>query len=231
MNKNILITGAAGNLGRVVTQFFLDKGYNVIAVIAHKDPPDFLKDSSLDVYQADLTNESVVTELFNQVKEKQKDVESAVFLVGGFAMGNISSTSLAEIEEMMSLNFKTAYNTSRAFINSFASESQEPHRIVLVGARPAIDPAAGQQMVAYSLSKSLIFRLSELINASDSDNNVHSSVIVPSIIDTPANRDAMPDANFADWVKPDDIAEAIGFLLSEAGASVKEGILKLYNKA
>jgi len=231
MNQHIIVTGAAGNLGRAVTKFLLENAYRVTAVIAPKDPFDFMKHERLDVHQVDLKAQAAVVELFTNIKKKDQEIAGAVFLVGGFGMGNLSETSAEDIGNMIQLNFTTAYHCAQAFINNFGNDTRALKRVVLVGARPALDPDAGQHMVAYSLSKSLVFRLAELINAGTEKNKVHASVIVPSIIDTPPNREGMPDANFKDWVKPEDIAETIGFLLSDVGRNLRESVIKIYNNS
>jgi NAD(P)-dependent dehydrogenase (short-subunit alcohol dehydrogenase family) len=130
---------------------------------------------------------------------------------------------------MIALNFDTAYNCVHAVFPSMVK--QGGGRIVLVGARPALQAHAGKGMVAYALSKSLIFKLAELINADGKDKNVVCSVIVPSTIDTPANRKAMPDASFNDWVTPEQIANTVAFLVSDDGISLREPVLKLYGNA
>ena len=86
-------------------------------------------------------------------------------------------------------------------------------------------------MVAYGLAKSLIFRLAELMNAEAKGSNVVTSVVVPSTIDTPQNRSAMPDASFDTWVKPEAIAELIHFHCTDAAATLREPVIKVYNNA
>lgn len=86
-------------------------------------------------------------------------------------------------------------------------------------------------MVAYALSKGLLFHLAELINEHGRKKNITATVIVPSTIDTLANRKAMPEADTTKWIKPEAIAESIAFLLTDPGMTLREGVLKLYNQA
>jgi NAD(P)-dependent dehydrogenase (short-subunit alcohol dehydrogenase family) len=100
-----------------------------------------------------------------------------------------------------------------------------------VGSRPALKAKDAKNSVAYSLSKSLIFKLADILNAEGASKNVTASVIVPSTIDTEANRRAMPDKDFSTWVKPDEIADAMAFLCSESGGALRETVLKIYGGA
>src|SRR5437870_1046034 len=106
----ILITGASGNLGRAVTDVFISKGYKVIAIVAKKESiSDFGKNENLEVEVADLTNESASSILISNLLKTNKNIDAALLLVGGFAMGSIEKTKLEDIHKQISLNFDTAY--------------------------------------------------------------------------------------------------------------------------
>jgi NAD(P)-dependent dehydrogenase (short-subunit alcohol dehydrogenase family) len=205
MNKTILVTGAAGNLGKATIEKFLAGGHTVIAVVSPGKGLDVQK--NLFAYPADLSNESATQASLDKITSQHQAIHAAVLAVGGFAMGTIESTSSAEIQKMVSLNFNTSYHVARSVLKKMIS--QQEGRIILVGSRPALEPARGKTSVAYSLSKSLIFQLAELINTEASAKNVKASVIVPDIIDTPANRQDMPKADFSKWVTPQAIAHII----------------------
>ncbi|HNA01169.1 MAG TPA: SDR family NAD(P)-dependent oxidoreductase [Ferruginibacter sp.] len=133
------------------------------------------------------------------------------------------------IAKQYTLNFETAYNVARpCFVQMM---KQGAGRIFLVGSRPGLNARDGKGMVAYGLAKSLIFRLAELMNAEAKGSNVVTSVVVPSTIDTPQNRSAMPDASFDTWVKPEAIAELIHFHCTDAAATLREPVIKVYNNA
>jgi NAD(P)-dependent dehydrogenase (short-subunit alcohol dehydrogenase family) len=151
-------------------------------------------------------------------------------LVGGFAMGTIDNTDGSMIKKMISLNFETAYYSAQVMFSQMAKQ-KNGGRIVFVGARPSLDAKAGKSVLAYALSKTLIFKLAELLNEEGKDKNIISSVFVPSIIDTPDNRKAMPNANTDQWVKPEEIAEIIEFATSEKGSVLREPIIKVYGKS
>ena len=226
MKNTILITGASGNLGRAVVKKLRLEGYHIIAIDATPPIGDFKKDDGIRTVQLDLMNESAVQEFIQGMKD---DVAGAILTVGGFAMGDLHETTGDGLRSMLRLNFETAFYCVNSLLPEF--EKRGSGQFVLIGARPALDPDAGKSMVAYALSKGLIFALSEIINAYGKGKQIHSTVIVPSTIDTPANRKAMPDADFSKWVSAADIAETIAFLFSQAGSRVREGIIKMYNEA
>lgn len=226
MRKTILITGANGNLGKAVTQKFLDEGYKVIGLIAPNTETDFIKSNQLEIQQVDLMKEE---DTFNVINKLDK-AEGAILTVGGFGMGTLEDTSLEQIEKMYRLNFVTAYNSSRAILQKF-KKANTGGQIVLIGARPALDSTAAKGVVAYGLSKRLVQYLSDIINEESKKTGVTSSVIMPSLIDTPPNRQAMPDADFSKWVKPETIANNIFHLFTESGKALRETVLKVYNKS
>jgi NAD(P)-dependent dehydrogenase (short-subunit alcohol dehydrogenase family) len=108
---------------------------------------------------------------------------------------------------------------------------QNNGRIVFIGARPALQASAGKNLIAYGLSKSLLFKLAEYLNAEAKGKNITVSVIAPSTIDTEPNRKSMSDADFDKWVKPEALAEVLEFLMSEKGNVLRETVLKVYNNA
>jgi NAD(P)-dependent dehydrogenase (short-subunit alcohol dehydrogenase family) len=144
-------------------------------------------------------------------------------------MGNIEKTDGTSLRKMYALNFETAYFVARPVF--LQMQKQKGGRIIFVGSRPSLDAKAGKNMLAYALSKSLLFKLAEHLNAEGASHNIVVSVIVPSTIDTPENRDSMPDADFNNWVKPEDIAKNLAHLCSPDGNSLREPILKLYANA
>ncbi|MFD2570800.1 SDR family NAD(P)-dependent oxidoreductase [Spirosoma soli] len=229
----IFLTGAAGGLGRVVTETLLSQGHRIIATV-HPGADSSLSvtgsSGELITYEVDLTNEAQVGDLIQRVLANHGPIDNAILLAGGFAMGSFAETDGALLDKMLTLNFKTAYYVVQPL---YAHMSQQPDggRFVLVGARPALEVQAGQHMVAYALSKSLLFELSDLINASGKERNIVSTVLVPSTIDTPANRKAMPEADFTAWIDPHDIADTISFVLFGKGQILREPVLKLYNRA
>jgi NAD(P)-dependent dehydrogenase (short-subunit alcohol dehydrogenase family) len=228
MARNVLITGATGNLGASVVDQFMKDGYRVAVTVTPGKKPSSGFDDLL-VLEADLTNESQSAEAVQNVVQEFTSIDAALLLVGGFAAGKIEDTDGALLKKMFSLNFETAYNIVRPVY--LQMKKQKKGRIVLVGARPALLAKDGKNFLAYALSKSLLFKLAEFLNEDGAASDVVTSVLVPSTIDTPPNRAAMPKANFSDWVSPDEIAKALAFLCSENGEALREPVLKMYGKS
>ena len=131
----------------------------------------------------------------------------AVLTVGGFAMADIAGTTTAMIGQQYRLNFETAYNVARpVFVQMI---KQGTGTIFLIGSKAGMEAANSKGMIAYGLSKSLLFRLAELMNAEAAGTAVNTMVIVPSTIDTPQNSVAMPGADFSTWQTPGFIANTI----------------------
>jgi NAD(P)-dependent dehydrogenase (short-subunit alcohol dehydrogenase family) len=225
MPLTVLITGANGNLGSEVVKHFLDSGFRVIAIDGKDDHLQFASGhAEFQFHSLNLVDEDQVNLLLDAIN-KNEIITAGFLLAGGFAMGKITETTATEMRRMIDLNFFTAYSIARQLYQSM--QSRGTGRLVFVGARPAFDPVAGKNMSAYSISKSMIFRLAELINSESKDKDITASVIVPATIDTPANRSSMPDADYSKWVTPAQIAEILMMIVSKTGAPLKETILKL----
>jgi len=230
MEKTIIITGAAGNLGRAVVHELIEQGYHIEATLGPNEKPDFYNSDHLNAIPLNLFDPEAAESYVGKIAGDHTSIDGAVLIVGGFAMGNLEEASTEDLQKMYRLNFETAYNMVRPLINVFKSQP-EGGQIIMIGSRAAINPSEGKHFIAYSLSKSLIFRLSEFINAGYNDQNIFSHVIVPATMDTPANRAGMPDADFTSWVPTEKVAETIAFALSDAGKMLRESVFKVYNKA
>ena len=225
--KNVLITGAAGNMGTAVVEKFLSEHWNVLAIVDPKIGHN-LKDP-VRTYDADLSNETEVNNVISKVISANTTIDAALLLVGGFAAGNIAATDGTALRKMMSLNFETAYFTARPVFQQMIK--QGGGRIVLVASKTALISETGKDFIGYSLSKFLLTKLAELLNAEGASKNVVCAVIAPSTLDTEQNRKSMPKADFSKWVKPSDIAEAIHFLVGDKGNVLREPIFKVYGGA
>ncbi|MGK2862838.1 MAG: SDR family NAD(P)-dependent oxidoreductase [Chitinophagaceae bacterium] len=230
MSKIAIVTGASGNMGQAVVNKFIDEGYKVIGTVVPNDPVpmDFPSDSFEKII-VDLMNEEDSAKFINSIVDKHKNIDAVVLTVGGFAMGKIADTSTTDMVKQYKLNFETTYNVARpVFVQMM---KQQNGRIFIVGSRPGMDAKSGKGMVAYGLAKSLIFRLAELMNDEAKGKNVVTSVVVPSTIDTPQNRKSMPDADFKNWVKPEEIAGAIFYHCTEEAGALREPVIKVYGNS
>jgi len=227
--SSIIITGANGGLGTAVTNRLVEDGYRVLAVTGVSGPGALAKIKNLTSFQVDLMNQDQAESFVNNAI-MTADLNAAVLLVGGFAMGRLADTRKEDLEKMIGLNFYSAFNIVKPLMKHFLSRP-EGGRFILVGSRPGLDASAGKDFFAYSLSKAMVFKLAEFINAEGKDKGVDAVVIVPSTIDTESNRKAMPNADFSRWVPPAAIADTVAFYLSPAGKMIREGIVKLYNRS
>jgi NAD(P)-dependent dehydrogenase (short-subunit alcohol dehydrogenase family) len=230
MPKTILITGANGGLGAAVVKKFLDKGYKVIAVDQAGNHLGFAAaHDNFELRSVNATSEEAVSTFTEEIIELYDNIDGALLLVGGFAMGDIAATDGEALRKMYSLNFETAYFFARPLFSHMLEKGYG--RIVFMGARPAIKPEQGKGALAYALSKSLLFHLADLLNATAKGKNVVASVVAPSTIDTPANRKSMSDADFSAWVSPEEIANLLEFICSDASKTLREPVYKIYNNA
>jgi NAD(P)-dependent dehydrogenase (short-subunit alcohol dehydrogenase family) len=228
--KTAIVTGASGNMGQAVVKKFIDEGYKVIGTVIPNDPVpvDFPADKFEKVV-VDLMSEDDSAKFVNDIVSKYGSVDAAILTVGGFAMGSVAETKTSDILKQYKLNFETAYNAARPIFLQMMK--QNSGRIFLIGSRPGMTSIHSKGMVAYGLAKSLIFRLAELLNDEAKGTNVVTSVIVPSTIDTPQNRQAMPKADPSKWVKAETIADVIYFYCTDAAAALREPVIKVYNNS
>ena len=228
--KTAIVTGASGNMGQAVVKKFIDEGFKVVGTIIPNDPVpiDFPRDK-FEKIVVDLMSEDDSANFINKIVSEYGSVDAAVLTVGGFAMGSVADTKTNDVAKQYKLNFETAYNVARpVFVQML---KQKSGRIFIIGSKPGLNSANSKGMVAYGLAKSLIFRLAELMNAEAKGTNVVTSVVVPSTIDTPQNRKAMPDSDPEKWVKPEAIADVIYFYCTDAASVLREPVIKVYNNA
>jgi NAD(P)-dependent dehydrogenase (short-subunit alcohol dehydrogenase family) len=229
LKKTAIITGAAGNLGQAVAKKFIDEGYHVVGTILTKSAANNFTKNNFEEITLDLLNEENSQKFVTDVVEKHGGISVAVLTAGGFTMGNISSTKTSDIYKQYQLNFETAYNMARPIFTQMMR--QNSGRLFLIGSRAGLEVSKGKGTIAYALSKSLIFRLAEILNAESKGKDVVTSVIVPSIIDTPPNRESMPETDFSTWVTPEQIAGVIYFYSSDKAAALREPVIKMYHQS
>ncbi len=199
--KRAIVTGASGNLGKAVVEQLLGSGYQVSGTGLLPGAGESYMGAKID-----LADEAATYEWVSSVIQ-QGAVDTAVLTVGGFAMGDIASTRSGNVQEQINLNFLTAYHVARpVFLHM---KERGSGTIFLLGSQAGMAAEKNKGVTAYGLSKSLLFRLADLMNLEAAGTDVKVFVVVPSIIDTPQNRVAMPDADFSKWVTPAEIATRI----------------------
>lgn len=225
MSRNIIVTGATGGLGRAVVEKFKREGYHVIALL--RPGHDESVDEADDSYEVDVTDETAVLEFVREFQMQYNDLDALAMIVGGFAMGNIESTSQKDFETMFHLNFFSAYHLVRGFLPIM--KKQKSGTFLLVGARPALQLSDAMDSIAYAMSKKLVLTLAEILAEELKNTQIRSHVFVPSIIDTEANRVSMPEADFSKWVSAKEIAEAMHYAVNNQ--ALRNMTFKLYGGA
>lgn len=234
LSKTAIVTGATGNLGQAVVKKFIANDYKVWGTV-HSHPQkndsekNFQINENLKELALDLLNEKACESLVDKVVSINKKIDVAVLTAGGFTMGNIAATRASDIAKQYQLNFETAYNMARPVFLQMMK--QNSGRIFLIGSKAGLHISKANGITAYGLSKSLIFGLAEILNTEAHEKNVVTSVIVPGTIDTPQNREAMPDADFSAWVSPSQIADVIYFYSGEEAGILREPVIKVYGRS
>lgn len=222
MERNIIITGAAGNLGKAVVSKFKREGYRIIATVLPGSGEEV--EEADDVYEVDVTDEKEVKDFVADYQLQYGEVDAVGLLVGGFAMGKIEETTILEIEKMMKLNFYSAFNMVKNFLPIM--KKADFGNFLFIGARPALESEDGMGVVAYALSKLLVIELANYVAEEAKGTKIRAHLFVPSIIDTPHNREAMPEADYSQWVSPSEIADAMHFAVNSP--ALRNMTFKLY---
>jgi NAD(P)-dependent dehydrogenase (short-subunit alcohol dehydrogenase family) len=214
----VLVTGGAGNLGRAVTRTFLENGARVAVPLHKTDTKESLEPHArrfgarLHTFALDLTTERGAQEAIKQVMEWAGRIDAVAHLVGAWFGGvPLAETPVEGWDRMMDLNAKSAYLVARAAIPPMAAGGGGA--LVFVGARAARENRAGN--VAYAVSKAALATLVEAIAEECAPQGIRASAVLPGTIDTPANRSAMPGADFSKWTSADDIALLIHALATD----------------
>jgi NAD(P)-dependent dehydrogenase (short-subunit alcohol dehydrogenase family) len=230
----VVVTGAAGNLGRAVVRLFLESGAMVCSV-DHKEgrledqfDTNRLPGGLLLYNSFDLTNLDQTMKLADQIEEDVGVPEILINTVGGFTYGEaVHQMSQKTWDRMFDLNVNTVLNTAKAFVPAMVTEKRG--KIVQVASRSGLQ--AGAQNAAYASAKSVVIRLTESMAAELLPHRIRVNCVLPGIIDTPENREAMPNADFAKWVPPEDVGKVIRFLASEESAGVSGAAIPIYGRS
>ena len=218
--RSIIITGGFGALGRVVAAAFAGQGDRVARIDFAPSAPDSIA-GGLDLSAVDLTDEAVVARAVAEVVEKLGGIDVLVNIAGGFAWETLDGGSLATWQRMFAMNVLSNAAITKAALPVL--KRSPAGRIVNIGAGAAIQAAAG--MGAYAASKAGVHRLTEALAGELAGSTVTVNAVLPSIIDTPANRADMPDADTSQWVQPQAIADVILFLASPAARSINGALI------
>ncbi|UBF25347.1 3-oxoacyl-ACP reductase FabG [Kovacikia minuta CCNUW1] len=225
--KKVLLTGGTGGLGLGVTPAVLAQGGEV-TIPYHSPreverlkgflaPTDF---SRIRFVAVDLTNESAVQHLTDDMGR----VDVLIHLVGGFSMGPTHTYNLEQWHHDFELNLTTTFLVCKHSLRKMLEHGYG--RIVTTGSRGAVEP--GGQLAAYCAAKAGVVALTKAIADETKGTNITANVVLPSVIDTPANRAAMGAENASQWVKPESVAQVICFLASAAAQDIRGAAVPVY---
>jgi len=233
-DKVVLVAGGTGGLGRAVSMAFLEAGAKVVVTYIRGEEFASLQDAarasevSLRGHSVDVTDETAAEKLVEEIIGQHGRLDAMVNAVGGYAGGvKLWELETKTFDTMMALNLRSGYALARAAMGPMLK--QKAGAIVNVAAKAAFDHAAGAS--AYAASKAAALAMIDCLAADAKGSGVRVNSILPSIIDTAANRKAMPDADFAKWPKPEDIAKVILFLCSDEAKVVHGAAIPVYGES
>jgi NAD(P)-dependent dehydrogenase (short-subunit alcohol dehydrogenase family) len=229
-NRHVVVTGGTGALGTAVVGALIKAGATChVPYLIDKEAAGFpFRDHAQVklVADMDLAEEGVVASLFAGVPA----LWASIHLVGGFAMAPIGKTSKADLMKQVDMNFVTAFLCCRAAVEAM-TRTGAGGRIVNVATRPALECRAGAGMIAYVASKAAVAALTVALAEEVVQADILVNAVAPSTMDTPANRAAMPKADFNAWTKVEDVAATILFLASPENRVTRGGVVPVYGKS
>jgi NAD(P)-dependent dehydrogenase (short-subunit alcohol dehydrogenase family) len=219
----VLITGASGGLGAAVTSAFLEAG-STVAAVSHGGAA---APGGVFELAADLTQAEDAARAVEAVRTRFGRLDGLLHLVGGFEGGTpVAQTTDAVWRRMFDLNVHAAFHTVRAVLPGMIEAGRG--RIVAIGSKTAVEPVA--TLGAYGASKAALVALVRTVALETRRSGVTANLVLPSVIDTPANRAAEPGADYSRWVPPESIARLLLWLASDAGADVNGAAIPIYGR-
>lgn len=229
----ILVTGASGALGRAVCATFLEAD----AVVVGADIADGGLSAQMAAatgkqrfsFQAlDANDEASVAGLVTKIVAIHSRIDALIHLIGGYQQeGDVGQTSVQTWDAMQQMNARTAFLMMHHVFPIM--KKQKGGRIVTVGARPALSPAAGSS--AYGAAKATLIHLTKTVAEEGRDFGITANSVLPGIMDTPANRAAMPDADVSAWVTTEHVSRVMLFLVGAQGAATSGATIPVYGRA
>jgi NAD(P)-dependent dehydrogenase (short-subunit alcohol dehydrogenase family) len=220
----VLITGASGGLGGAVVKAFLASGAAAVYGVARSWEPGEHADPRFHPLTADLTS----ADECRRVAEAAGPADALIHLLGAFGGGDpVASTQDDVWNRMLDVNLKTSFQMFRAVLPGMLAARRG--RILAIGSRAGVEPMPN--FAAYSVSKAALIALVRATAQEVKDTDITANIVLPSTIDTPANRAAMPKADPSKWVSPESIADLLVWLASNKAANVNGAVIPIYGKA
>ncbi|HVL37213.1 MAG TPA: SDR family NAD(P)-dependent oxidoreductase [Burkholderiales bacterium] len=227
---DVVVTGGTGALGRAALARLVAAGARChVPCVEPRELADFPYRTHAQVRIAeavDLADEAAVQRFFAGVP----GLFASVHLAGGFAMAGIAEADAAHLESQLRVNLRTCFLCCAAAVHAMRAGGRGG-RIVNVAARPALEPRLGAGMSAYAASKAAVAALTQSLAEELAPEGIWVNAVAPSILDTPANRAAMPKAEHTRWPKVEEVAEAIAFLVSPENRTVRGAVVPVYGRA
>ena len=230
MARTALVTGGTGGLGVAVVERLLAGGWRVVVPwVAERELERLPSRDGLSLVEADLLDSGSVARVAGRAAaDSEAPLGAAVNLVGGFAQGGrIHETPIEDFERQLQLNLRTTYLVTQAAVPHLLAAGGGA--IVCVGTRAALRPFPGA--AGYVTSKAAVLAFVQAVAVEYRDDGIRCNAVLPSVIDTPANRAAQPDADHDRWVAPAEIAAVIGFLCSDDSAPISGAAIPVYGRA
>ncbi len=230
-----IITGGSGALGSAVVASLLERGDTchipVRDEIELKHFPFVSHERVRITTGVDLTDEAATTKFYEAVASAN-GLWASIHIAGAFAYNPIESTSRQDFLTQMNINALTTFLCCREAVKIMSKNPGGPGgRIVNVSARPALEPRAGANMVAYTAAKAAVAAMTQALAEEVVARGILVNAVVPSMMDTPANRKSMPGADYSKWAKVDDVARTITFLASATNTCTRGGLIPVYGGA
>lgn len=225
-DRHVVVTGGIGALGGAVVGALLDRGA-VCHVPMHADTGPFplAAHERVTLYPSvDLSDQNATDSFYSKVRA----IWASIHLAGGFAAGKLADSGKSDLMAQLDTNLVSCFLCCRAALNAFGAEGG---RIVNVAARPALEPRTGTGMTAYTIAKSGVAALTIALAEEVVKDGVLVNAVAPSIMDTPANRKAMPKADHALWPKVEQVAATILFLASPENTVTRGAIVPVYGRS
>jgi NAD(P)-dependent dehydrogenase (short-subunit alcohol dehydrogenase family) len=228
----VLITGATGGFGPHVVKAFAAAGARVSLTGRKLEEAEAvareagLSDDRALPFAVDATNAASVAAWVGAVQQKWGRADVLVNIAGGYKSKALLDMEESDWDFMLNLNARSVFLTCKAVLPLMLA--QKRGKIVNIGAKQAL--AAGRKSAGYAASKAAVLRLTEALSAEVREQGINVNAILPSTIDTPANRAGQPDADYGKWVSPEDLAAVILFLASDAANAIHGAQIPVYGK-
>jgi len=230
MGRIVLVTGGSGALGQAITRRFLDAGDTVcVPWIVDKERERLEKSvdgetrARLLLERCDVGDDAAMERLVGAVVQRHRKLDVLVSAVGGFAMGDLAQTDRALWDQMLALNLTTQYVAAHAVLPHMLAAGSG--RIVAVASRAVVPPGGG--LIGYTVAKAAVIAFVQALAAETKGRGVTANAVLPSTMDTPANRAAMPDVDPKTWVPVEAVADAIAYLAAPRSGHVNGTLLAI----